>query len=100
MLSSVTDGIGSAAGVRRATANSVAAFTDVIDVWTSCRSRRAISPGLAASAARSSGCDEPTQARRVRDAQRDAEIALVGRRAIVEPGARLGGGARFPDDND
>jgi glucose-1-phosphate adenylyltransferase len=26
------------------------------------------------------------------------EIALVGKRAVVEAGARLGGGARFPDD--
>jgi glucose-1-phosphate adenylyltransferase len=30
----------------------------------------------------------------------DGDIALVGRRAAVEPGARLGGGARFPDDNE
>jgi glucose-1-phosphate adenylyltransferase len=28
------------------------------------------------------------------------EIALVGKRALVEPGARLGGGARRPDDDD
>ncbi len=27
------------------------------------------------------------------------EIALVGKRAVVEEGARLGGGARFPDDD-
>jgi glucose-1-phosphate adenylyltransferase len=28
------------------------------------------------------------------------DIALVGRRATVEPGTRLGGGARFPDPDD
>ncbi len=31
--------------------------------------------------------------------ERDGEIALVGKRAVVEPGARLGGGARFPEDD-
>jgi glucose-1-phosphate adenylyltransferase len=30
----------------------------------------------------------------------DADIALVGKGAVVEPGARLGGGARFPEDDD
>jgi glucose-1-phosphate adenylyltransferase len=30
----------------------------------------------------------------------NGEIALVGKCAVVEPGARLGGGARFPDDSD
>lgn len=29
----------------------------------------------------------------------DGEIALVGKRAVVEEGARLGGGARFPEDH-
>jgi glucose-1-phosphate adenylyltransferase len=29
----------------------------------------------------------------------DGEIALVGKRAVVEPGDRLAGGARFPDDD-
>ena len=32
--------------------------------------------------------------------ERDGEIALVGKRAVVEPGTRLGGGARFPEDDD
>src|SRR4051794_3787379 len=31
--------------------------------------------------------------------EHDGEIALVGKRAVVEPGARLAGGARFPDDH-
>jgi glucose-1-phosphate adenylyltransferase len=31
--------------------------------------------------------------------EKDGEIALVGKRAVVEPGARLAGGARFPDDD-
>ena len=30
----------------------------------------------------------------------DREIALVGKRAVVQKGARLGGGARFPEDED
>jgi len=30
----------------------------------------------------------------------DGEIALVGKRAVVQRGARLGGGARFPEDED
>jgi glucose-1-phosphate adenylyltransferase len=31
--------------------------------------------------------------------ERDGDIALVGRRAVVEGGVRLGAGARFPDDD-
>ena len=30
----------------------------------------------------------------------DGEIALVGMRAFVEAGARLGGGARYPESDD
>jgi glucose-1-phosphate adenylyltransferase len=30
----------------------------------------------------------------------DGEVALVGKRAVVEQGARLGSGARFPEDEN
>jgi glucose-1-phosphate adenylyltransferase len=32
--------------------------------------------------------------------ERDGEIALVGKRAVVEEGARLESGARFPEDKN